>query len=340
MPDLNFFKNIEPLSLEEIAKIAGAKIHSCEDNNKKFVGVAPIDSASTEEVTFLSNRKYSSELMQSSAGACIMSTETLDKAPEGMDILVSDNPYASYAKIATAFYPVQNDNGNISEKAYIADSAEIGKNCNIEAGAFIGDNVVIGDDCYIGSGACINDNVKVGNNCSIRHGVAISHSILGNDIILHPGVRLGQDGFGFATERGVHIKVPQLGRVIIKDDVEIGANSCIDRGAGPDTVIGHNTKIDNLVQIGHNVQIGRGCIIVSQVGISGSTKIGDYTVIGGQVGIAGHLTIGSMVTIAAQSGVMHSIEDKATVGGAPAIPIKDWHRQTVAIKKLLKKKGE
>ena len=339
MTDLDFFHSIEPLSLEEIAKIAEAKIHTSQDNNKKFVGVAPIENASKDEITFLSNKKYSNSLFNSSAGACIMSEDTIGKAPNGMDILVSDNPYASYAKIATAFYPIQESDGKVSENAFISDTAEVGKGCTIEAGAFIGENAKIGDSCYIASGAYISNNVKIGNGCSIRHGVTISHSIVGNNVILHPGVRLGQDGFGFATDKGVHLKVPQLGRVIIKDDVEIGANSCIDRGAGPDTVIGENTKIDNQVQIGHNVQMGRGCIIVSQVGISGSTKLGNYVVIGGQVGVAGHLSIGSMVNIAAQSGVMHDIEDNAIMGGAPALPIKEWHRQTIAIKKLVKKKG-
>jgi UDP-3-O-[3-hydroxymyristoyl] glucosamine N-acyltransferase len=337
MPDLDFFDNIEPLSLEEIAKISGAEIHTQEDAEKKFSGVAPIDAAQENEVTFLSNKKYSESLMQSNAGACIMSPDTLEKAPKGMAILLSDNPYASYAKIATEFYPLRNGNGKVSDRAHICDSASIGKNCTIEAGAFIGENARIGDNCFIASSAYINNNVKLGNNCIIQHAVTISHSILGDNVILHPGVRIGQDGFGFATDMGKHIKVPQLGRVIIEDDVEIGSNTCVDRGAGPDTIIGQNTKIDNLVQIGHNVQMGKGCIIVSHVGISGSTKIGDYAVIGGQVGIGGHLKIGNMVSVAAQSGVIHDLKDGSKVGGSPAIPVKEWHRQTIAVKRLVKK---
>ena len=150
-----------------------------------------------------------------------MSSDTLDKAPNGMDILVSDNPYASYAKIAAAFYPVSNDDGGVSEDAIISKSANIGENCTIEAGAYIANNVTIGDNCYIASGAYLDKNVKVGNDCIIRHGVTISHSIIGSNVILQPGVKIGQDGFGFATDMGRHIKVPQLGRVIIEDDVEI-----------------------------------------------------------------------------------------------------------------------
>jgi UDP-3-O-[3-hydroxymyristoyl] glucosamine N-acyltransferase len=340
MADSDFFNKIGKLSLEEIAKVSGAEIHLALDRNQAFAGVAPIDSASADEVTFLSNKKYCDDLAKSTAGACIMSKDTISKAPQNMAILLSDNPYAAYAKLASAFYPVTNYNGKISDKAFISKSSVIGKNCTIEAGAFIGDNAKIGDNCFIASGSYIDKNVKIGSGCIIRSGVTISHSILGDNIILHPGVRLGQDGFGFATDKGVHIKVPQLGRVIIHDDVEIGSNSCVDRGAGPDTIIGKNTKIDNLVQIGHNVQIGKGCIIVSHVGISGSTKLGDYVVVAGQVGIAGHLKIGNMVSIAAQSGVIHDIEDNLKIGGSPAIPIKEWHRQTVAIKKLGKNKGK
>lgn len=340
MPDLDFFNTIEPLSLEEVASIAGCKIHNKGNDNRKIKGVAPIDAASEHDVTFLSNKKYSDSLKASKAGACILHESSITKAPDGMALLVSDNPYASYAKIAAKFHPESNSNGQISDRAIIDKTAKIGDNCSIEAGAFIGANVTIGKNSFISSGAYLNKGVTVGDNCHIGHAVTVSHSRIGNNVILHPGVRLGQDGFGYATEHGVHIKVPQLGRVIIEDNVEIGANSCIDRGAGPDTVIGQGTKIDNLVQIGHNVQTGRGCIIVSQVGVSGSTKLGDYVVLGGQAGLAGHLNIGSMANVAAQSGVMQDIAAKEIVGGSPSVPIKQWHRQTIALKKLINKKKE
>ena len=156
-------------------------------------------------------------------------------------------------------------------------------------------------------------------------------------MLIHAGVRIGQDGFGFATGAEGHVKVPQLGRVIIGDDVEIGANTTIDRGAGPDTVIGAGTQIDNLVQIGHNVVLGRGCVVVAQVGISGSTKVGDYVVIGGQVGLAGHLSIGNKVRIAAQSGVMRDVAEGETVGGSPATTMRDWLRRVAIVDRLARK---
>jgi UDP-3-O-[3-hydroxymyristoyl] glucosamine N-acyltransferase len=200
--------------------------------------------------------------------------------------------------------------------------AEIGRRTLIGANAVIGPGVVIGDDCVVGAGA------------------TISHSLIGDRVNVYPGARLGQDGFGFAMGPEGHLKVPQLGRVIVEDDVEIGANTTIDRGAGPDTVIGAGTKIDNLVQIGHNVRLGRGCILVAQVGISGSTRFGDGVAAGGQAGFTGHLHVGAGARIAAQSGVMRDVEPGATIGGSPAVPIQEFLRQGVVLHRLARRKGE
>lgn len=338
MADTSFFNLSSAKTLQELASIGECKVHF--NGEKSITGVAPLESAGETDITFLSNAKYVNALPASKAGACILSEKYIDKAPGGMALLISENPYAAYAKIATAFYPEDLTIPGISSAAHIDPSAKIGKNCEISANVVICKDAEIGHDTYIAPGVYVGRGVKIGNTCRIGHGSTLTHTIIGNNVILHPGVRIGQDGFGFATDRGVHIKVPQLGRVIIEDWVEIGANTCIDRGAGPDTIIGAGTKIDNLVQIGHNVQTGKGCIIVAQVGIAGSTKLGDYVVLGGQVGVAGHLNIGSMSNVAAQSGVMHNIAPKEIIGGSPAIPIKQWHRQTIAVKKLALKKGQ
>jgi UDP-3-O-[3-hydroxymyristoyl] glucosamine N-acyltransferase len=339
MADTIFFNILEPKTLQEIAKIGSCELNAGATPDIKISGVASLEVAIAGEVTFLSNPKYAHLLANSKASACILLPKHVEKAPPGMALLVSENPYASYAKIATSFYPEDAVQPNISPHAQIAKSAKIAENCEISANVIICNAAVVGVGTYIAPGVYIGRGVQIGNNCRIGHGVTLSHCIIGDCAIIHPGVRIGQDGFGFATEKGVHIKVPQLGRVVIGRDVEIGANSCIDRGAGPDTIIGDGTKIDNLVQIGHNVQTGKGCIIVSQVGIAGSTKLGDYVVLGGQVGVAGHLNIGSMVNVAAQSGVAQDVAPKEIIGGSPAMPIKQWHRQTIALKRLVANKG-
>jgi UDP-3-O-[3-hydroxymyristoyl] glucosamine N-acyltransferase len=344
MADPIFFNNYGPFSLEEIARIADCEIysHPSKTSNKQepilIEGVAPLESATSSDLTFLSNPKYLKVLAKSKAGACILERKYIAMAPSDMAILISDNSYKSYALAATAFYPSTSFIEYLAPSAKIDKTAIIGTNCYVDEMAIIGPNVIIGDNCRIGASTVIERGVIIGSNCNIGPLVSISHTIAGSNILIHPGVRIGQDGFGFATDRGRHIKVPQLGRVIIGDNVEIGANTCIDRGSGHDTVIGDNCMIDNLVQIGHNAQLGKGCIIVAQVGIAGSSKIGDYTVLGGQVGVAGHLTVGSQVQVAAQSGITYDIADKMVVGGTPAVPIKDWHRQTIILKKLVKNK--
>ena len=177
----------------------------------------------------------------------------------------------------------------------------------------------------------------MGDDCDVGSCATLTYCVLGRGVIIHPGVRIGQDGFGFALGASDHVKVPQVGRVVIEDDVEIGANSTIDRGTGPDTVIGAGTKIDNLVQIAHNVRLGRGCVVVSQVGISGSTDIGDFVMMGGQAGLTGHLSIGAGARIAAQSGVMRDVEPGATVAGSPAMPVRQHWRQVATVANLARK---
>ncbi len=321
MADPHFFKSSGRFTLEEIVKIAQAELNDQAHSSIVIKDLAPLSTAGSEEISFLDNPKYVEEFKKTKAGACIIDEKYCDVAPKGLPLVISKNPYLSNALVAAAFYPVSL-HAEISEKAHISGSAKIGQHCTIEPGAYIGDEVEIGDDCYISAN------------------VNISHAIIGNNVIFHPGVCIGQDGFGFAFDGKKHIKVPQLGRVVIGNNVEIGANTCIDRGSGPDTTIGDGTKIDNLVQIAHNVVIGENCIITAQVGFAGSTVIEDYAMFGGQSGVAGHLTIGQGAQIAAQSGVTKNIKAGEVVCGMPAIPIKQFHRQAITLQHMTKKKDE
>jgi UDP-3-O-[3-hydroxymyristoyl] glucosamine N-acyltransferase len=255
--------------------------------------------------------------------------------------LISPEPYRAYARIAAAFHPdgaapsaAHPPKPAISEAASIDPTASVGAACRIGAGAVLEAGAAIGPRCRIGSGAVIGEGVVLGSDCRIGPGASLGYCVIGCRVVVHAGARIGQDGFGFALGEDEHLKVPQVGRVLIGDDVEIGANSTIDRGSGPDTVIERGCKIDNLVMIAHNVRLGAGCVVVAQSGISGSTSIGDGSVLAAQVGITGHLTIGPGVRLAARSAVIRDLPGGATYGGAPAIPVRDWRRQMAAISRL------
>jgi len=339
MVDSRFFTNKGPFTLASIAEATGTTLSPGVDGGALLHDVAPLDRATGTDITFFDNVKYLDQFTQSSAGVCFVRPKFLDQAPAGMVCLATDDPYRCYAQTAQKFYPLAESTGIISPLAVVDATAKIGVNVSIDAGAVVHAHTEIGNGSSIGANAVIGKGVTIGNNTHIGPLSSLSHCYIGSNVIIHRGVHIGQDGFGFAMGREGHIKVPQLGRVIIEDDVEIGSGTTIDRGTGPDTLIGEGTKIDNLVQIGHNVQIGRRSVIVAQSGISGSSRIGDGVVLGGQTGLAGHIKIGSGARIAAQSGVMHDIPPGKTFGGSPAIPIQDWHRQTVMLSKLTKKRG-
>jgi UDP-3-O-[3-hydroxymyristoyl] glucosamine N-acyltransferase len=338
MVDSRFFTNHGPFTVAHIAAVTGAVIQNAVDSTLSLADVAPLDRASGQHISFFDNVKYIDQFTNSKAGACFLRAKYADKVPSGMVALLTEDPYRCYALAAQQFYPTAKPASGISPHAVIDPSASIGEGVAIAPGAVVGARASIGAYSSIGANTVIGEGVIIGEHCAIGPVSTISHSIIGNHTIIHRGVHIGQDGFGFAMGRDGHVKVPQLGRVMIGDDVEIGSGTTVDRGTGPDTVIGDGTKIDNLVQIGHNVQLGKRVVLVAFVGISGSTRIGDGTVIGGQTGIAGHLKIGAGVRIAAQSGVINDIPAGASYGGAPAIPVLEWHRQTVAISRLTKPK--
>ena len=337
MPDPRFFSRSQSFTLSEIAALSGAVLADGVDGNLVVENVAPLDVAAKDDLSFLDNIKYKEQFSKTKAGACFVHEDMAEIAPDGIALLISPTPYKSYALAAQAFYPNSGAKPFRSDKAHIDESAQVPQSCIIHAGAIIEADVELGEHVLVEAGAIIKQGVKIGAHSSIGSNAVISHAVIGEYVNIYRGTCIGQDGFGFAIDPAGYVKVPQLGRVQIGSHVEIGANTTIDRGAGPDTVIGDGTWIDNLVQIGHNVKIGKGCVIVSQVGISGSTVIEDYVVIGGQVGIAGHLKIGSGTRLAAQSGIMKNIGPGQEMMGSPAVPIKDYMRQVVALKRLSKK---
>jgi len=290
-------------------------------------------------VSFLENRKYLLTFVRSRAGAAFVDEQVAGRAPPGMALLVSNEPYKAYALAAKAFYPTPPVIPRRAPSAVIDPTAAVPEDCDVGPNVVIEQGALLGRRCFVGANTVIAAGVEVGDDCQIGPNVTLSHCVIGSRVVLHPGVRIGQEGFGFAPGAARPIKVPQLGRVLIGDDVDIGANTTIDRGSGPDTVIGPGSMIDNLVQIGHNVILGRCCVLAGQVGISGSTRLDDFVMVGGQGGLAGHLHIGSGVRIAAKSGIMRDIPAGETVCGSPAVPLTEFMRQTAVLQRLAKKKS-
>ncbi len=339
MADSRFFDRAGPYSLGALAALSGARLADPADGARVFADVAPLETAGPTDVTFLDNRKYTDAFTKSRAGAAFVTPAMAGLAPVGMAILVSATPYKAYARAVQAFYPQPPVVAGRAPSAIVDPNATVPADCAIAANVVIAAGARLGARCEIGANTVIGAGVEIGDDCRIAANVTLSHCLMGARVVVHPGVRIGQPGFGFAPDAAGAVKIPQLGRVVIGDDVDIGANTTIDRGSGHDTVIGPGTMIDNLVQIGHNVVLGRGCILAGQVGISGSTKLGDFVMAGGQAGLAGHLTIGTGARVAAQAGVMKDVAAGETVIGAPAVPAVAFWRQTAMMQRLAKKKG-
>ncbi len=336
-----FFRRAETPTLADIVSWTGAAAPAGFDTNATITGVASLELAMPGDLAFLDNPKYAPALETTRASACLVSERYAARAPASVIPLVVADPYRAFAGVASRLYPTALKPGSVFGSAGVSPGAFVHPEARLEAGVIVDPGAVIGPRAAIGAGtmisshAVIGPDVRIGRNSSIGANASVANALIGDRVILHPGARVGQDGFGFAMGPKGHMKVPQIGRVIIQNDVEIGANTTIDRGANRDTIVGEGTKIDNLVQIGHNVSIGRHCVIVSQVGISGSTELGDFVVIGGQAGLTGHLRVGAGAQIAAQSGVMGDVPAGERWCGSPAILLKDFFRRYAALDRLI-----
>ena len=345
MADPIFFPFATSLDFGEVATISGSQLPADTDAARRIEGVAALEMAGPSDLAYMDNPKYTEALAATKAGLCLVSPRFADRVPAGTIALVSPAPYHAFAKILARLFPAALRPESVFASQGVAPGAIVHATAVLEPGVTVDPGAVIGPGAEIGAGtvvashAVIGPQVRIGRNCSIGAGSTIQSSLIGNRVIIHPGARIGQDGFGFAMSPKGHMKVPQIGRVVIQDDVEIGANSTIDRGASRDTVIGEGTKIDNLVQIGHNCVIGRHCVICAQTGLAGSSTLEDFVVLGGQVGLAGHMTVGAGAQIAAQSGVAGDVPRGSRYGGYPAQPALAWAREAALLKTLVAKRG-
>lgn len=335
-----FFKSAGGLPAGEIAAQTGGKPLGPFDPARLISGVAPLDRAGPHDLTFLDNAAYAGGLGATHAGLCLTSERFAAKMPAHLAVLVTAHPYRAFVAVARALFPdalrpsSMFHSEGVARGAFIHSAARLESGVVVDPGAVIGPYAEIGTGSVIGAGAAIGPNVKIGRDCAVGSNASLTHCMIGDRVILHPGVAIGQDGFGFVMSPAGHQKVPQVGRVIIQDDVEIGAGTTIDRGAIRDTVIGEGTKIDNLVQVGHNVSIGRHCVIAAQCAIAGSVTLEDFVALGGKVAMNNHLTIGEGAMVAACSNVNDDIPRGARWAGSPAKPAKVWMREVALLKRL------
>ncbi len=336
MQEFSFFDVPSPVSLGDIARETGCKLKNDSDAGKTISAIGPIENAPQDGLSFLDNAKYVSALEKTNAKALICSKKYVERVPDGIAVLISPLPYRSFAQAISMMFPkalrpasITGETG-ISTGSFVHPDAKVEDGVVVEFGAVVGAGASIGRGSLIGPGAVIGAGVQIGRNTTICAGASVICALIGNDVIIHSGVRIGQDGFGFAMGLGGHLKVPQIGRVVVQDKVEIGANTTIDRGSTRDTIIGEGTKIDNQVVIGHNVVIGCHCVLVGQVGLAGSATLGNYVVLGARAGVIGHMKVGDGAQIAGNSTVADNVPPGVQWGGVPARPIRHWLKELAA----------
>src|SRR3984957_18582160 len=337
MPD--FFPTNHALTIEEIAKLIGAAPRPDTPLDRRIRDIAPLDRARPSDITFLDNQKYLDALATTRAGVCLAAPRFAAQAPQTLAVLITPEPYRAFVAVARALFPAALRPSSLFETTGRSADARIHSSARLEAGVTVDPLAVIGPKAEIGAGTLIGPAVAIGRDCAIGAGATIVHALIGDRVIIHPGARIGQDGFGYLPSPRGHQKIPQTRRVIIQDDVEIGANTTIDRGSTRDTVIGEGTKIDNLVQIAHNVSIGRHCLIAGQTGISGSSQVGDFVMMGGQVGLADHVNVGSGAMLGAQSGYMADVPAGTRWLGSPAMPVREFMKSYTVLRKLARRGG-
>jgi UDP-3-O-[3-hydroxymyristoyl] glucosamine N-acyltransferase len=335
MSDSRFFRAEGPFSLGHIAGIVGAELAQPERAGEMIRDVAELTEATAGELAVFSDPRHAAAFANCHATVVVTSRKLSAYPHNGSALLLADDPRLAFARIGKLFYPYPQPRAFIHSRAFVAASAQIGADTEISAGAVVGENVQIGSRCHIAANAVIADGVIIGDDTIIGANTSISHALIGAKVRIAENVSIGGEGFGFVPGPKGPVRVFQVGRVIIEDQVEIGGNCAIDRGSLGDTVIGAMSALDNLVQIGHNVRLGKGCIIAGQAGVAGSTTLGDYVMVGGAVSISDHLTIGSGAKIAGKSGVMRDVAPGEIVAGYPAVPVRQWHRQSAALAKLV-----
>lgn len=335
MSDSRFFRAEGPFSMGQIAEAVGAELAQPERAGEMIRDVAELTDAVSGELAVFCDVRHAPAFAACHASVVVTSRKLSAYPHNGSALLLADDPKLTFARIGRLFYPSPQPKAMIHSRAFVAASAVVGADTEISAGVVVGENAQIGSRCHIAPNAVIADGVIIGDDTMIGANSSISHALIGAHVRIAENVSIGGEGFGFVPSPKGPMRVFQVGRVIIEDRVEIGGNCAIDRGSLGDTIIGAMSALDNLVQIGHNVKLGKGCILAGQAGVAGSTTLGDYVMVGGAVSISDHLTIGSGAKIAGKSGVMRDVAPGETVAGYPAVPVRQWHKQTAALARLI-----